>query len=422
MRRGIGTQVDHIQTMLDMAIEIHLVTSDTTGMDGDPRYASVISMPQHTSIREFVNTAVRVAREKNASAVITFNETEIEIAETASAELGVKSARVDAAYISRDKLRQREFLRDNDIPSVWFHPVRDVAGALAAAAEKGYPLILKPTRAAASEYVELVKDESRLTAAVTQIEKMIEEKRGYYYDEVLPEHWAVLEEFLPGQEVTMDGVVLDGRFILGGVHNKMDTQGPFFEEDLYTLPFSHPEREAELSDIAQQIVTALGMNTCLFNAELRQDAAGTYRIVEFSVRMSGGHPYRHIRDVYAIDLVRMYLRAMCGDPVPDIVEQENKRQEPRMTVCAKVIYAEGKVLRNSTGEALHSPYFRVYYPVAKPGAEVHSGTRGVDYTGLLSIWMPWQPGQDPAVAHEMACEVAAKLDVVVDGRISPLKA
>jgi biotin carboxylase len=410
----MGTQIDHVQTLLDLAVETHLVTAETTKMDGNPRFASVQSLPMLTSIEEFTSVAVKTAREHGAAAVITFNETEIEIVEAANAELGVPWARPEAASVCRDKLRQRQFLRDHGVPSVWFHPVHDVGMALAAAKEHGLPLVVKPTRAAASEYVELVRDPDRLAASLSQIQAMIEEKRGYYYDTVVPAHWALIEEFLPGQEVTLDGVVLDGEFILGGVHSKMDSQGPFFDEDLYTLPFSHPEHEEELAGIARQIVAALGVTTCLFNAELRQDAQGRYRVVEFSIRMSGGHPYRHIKDVYSIDLVRMYVRAVCGDPVADILRQENKRHEPRMTVCAKVVYAQGRIVRNSVGEALHSPYFRVYYPVAAPGSLVRSGTKGFDYTGLLSVWMPWQPGQSPEVVHSVAKELATKLDFEVE--------
>jgi hypothetical protein len=237
-------------------------------------------------------------------------------------------------------------------------------------------------------------------------------KRYYYYDRIA-EDWALLEEFLPGQEVTVDGVVLDGQFILGGVHNKLESPGPSFEEDFYTLPFSNPEREGELVEIASQIISSLGMNLCLFNAELRADATGKYRVVEFSIRSSGGLPYRHIRDVYSIDMVRMFLRAACGEPVADILQQENRRREPRMTVCAKVVYANGRVVRNSVGEAVHSPYFRVYFALAKPGTDVVADARGIDFTGLLSVWMPWRPGQDPAIVHAVALDLASKLDVEV---------
>jgi hypothetical protein len=266
----------------------------------------------------------------------------------------------------------------------------------------------------ASEYVQLVSDVDGLRAALSEIERMIAARRGFYYDGV-SENWALLEEYLPGQEVTLDGVVLDGKFLLGGVHNKRHSAGPFFDEDLYTLPFSNPEREEELAAIASQIVTGLGMRLCLFNAELRAGVDGRYRVIEFSIRGSGGHPYRHIKDVYSIDTVRMFLRAACGEPVADILAQENERSQPRMTVCAKVVYANGHVVRNSVGDAIHSPNFRAYFAMARPGTDVVAGARGIEYTGLLSVWMPWRPGQSPSIVHGVATELATKLDLEVRG-------
>ncbi|MBO4210566.1 ATP-grasp domain-containing protein [Micromonospora echinofusca] len=412
MRARFVSLVDHIQAMLDLAIDIHVVTVDSEPVGQDPRFASVRQLPVDTSHEQFVETCVQVAQERGASAVFTFLEIDIEIAEAANARLGNKWGSVAAARICRDKMRQRMFLREHGIPSVWFHPVGDIEAAVTAAKEQGFPLIVKPTRAAASEYVELVHDETRLRAALAGIQDMIARKRGFYYDSEA-DNWALLEEYLPGQEVTLDGVVLDGRFVLGGVHNKRESSGPFFEEDFYTLPFSNPEREDELVGIATQIVDHLDIQLCLFNAELREGADGRYRLVEFSIRGSGGHPYRHIKDVYSIDLVRMYLRAACGEPVEEILAQENQRSEPRMTVCAKVVYANGLVVRNSVGEAIHSPYFRVYFPVARPGTNVVADERGIEFTGLLSVWMPWEPGQDPARVHRVAEELAGKLDVEI---------
>ncbi|WP_165945733.1 ATP-grasp domain-containing protein [Micromonospora sp. KC606] len=412
MRARLIGLVDHMQAMLDLGVDIHLITVEAPHVSIDPRFASVTQLPRQAPQEEFVAAAVLVAKEQGAAAVITFVEMDIEIAETANAAMGNTWAAVEAAHICRDKLRQRTFLAEHGIPTVWFHPVSDIDTAVAAAAARGLPLILKPTRAAASEYVELIDNPDRLRAALRQIQDVVRDRRAFYYDNA-ERDWALLEEYLPGQEVTLDGVVLDGEFILGGVHNKRHSTGPYFDEDLYTLPFDKPEHEAELVDIATRIVRGLGMRLCMFNAELRADADGRYRVIEFSIRVSGGHPYRHIKDVYSIDLVRMFVRAACGESVADILVQENHRRPPRMTVCAKVIYANGHVVRNSPGEAMHSPYFRVYFPTARPGTEVVAGARGFDYTGLLSVWMPWQPGQDPAVVHAVATDLATKLDFEV---------
>jgi hypothetical protein len=114
-------------------------------------------------------------------------------------------------------------------------------------------------------------------------------------------------------------------------------------------------------------------------------------------------------------MVRLFLRAACGDPVADILAQENRRSAPRMTVCAKVVYANGHVVRNSVGDAIHSPYFRTYFAMAKPGTDVVAGARGIEFTGLLSVWMPWRPGQSPSIVHAVATDLATKLDVEVRG-------
>ncbi|MCX4746931.1 ATP-grasp domain-containing protein [Kitasatospora sp. NBC_01287] len=412
LRKGFTSLGDHLQTLLDLAVRVHLVTVESPTIADDPRFTSVVQLPESASHREFVDAAVGRARETGAAAVFTLLETDIEIAETANAEFGNGWATPEAAFVCRDKFRQREFLRQHGIPSVWYHPVTDIDKAVEVAAERGFPLILKPTRAAASEFVELVQDADRLRVALDRIKAMIDDNYGFYY-EGEPTEWALLEEYLPGQEVTLDGVVVGGRFILGGVHNKLESSGPYFLEDLYTLPYTNPEREDELADIAARINTGLGTTTCMFNAELRQGADGAFRVVEFSIRVSGGHPYRHIKDVYSIDLLRMFVRAACGEPVDDILAQENRRSEPRMTVCAKVVYSNGTVVRNSVGEAIHSPHFRVYFATAKPGRVVAAGTQGFDATGLLSVWMPWQPGQDPSVVHNVAKELAQQLDIDV---------
>lgn len=414
LRRGLATSADHIQALLDLGMRIHFVTVETEDVETDPRFSSVILLPEEASHDECVRSVVELAREKSAAAVVTFIETDIIVVETAKQRLGM-TATPEAARICRDKLRQRLFLEEHGIPTVWFSRINDVDGALEAAGRRGLPLIVKPTRASGSENVELVATRDRLRQVLEGIRNLAGGRRGfysYYYDDA-HEHWAIMEDYLPGREVTLDGVVLDGEFVAGGVHDKLHSSGPFFEEDLYTLPFATPEREDELVGIARRIVQNIGVSTCLFNAELREDADGRFRVVEFSIRVSGGHVYRQIRDVYSIDLVRMFARRARGEPTEAILAQETRRRDPRMAVCAKVIYADGEVSRNSVGAALHSPNFRAYYPVAKPGARVAAAPRGFDVTGLLSVWAPWRPGQDPSCVHSVAHDLAEKLDLEV---------
>jgi len=413
MRKGLRTRVDHIQAMLDLAVDIHLVTQEPEEVAQDPRFASFIRLSRDLRDSEIVAATVQFAQTQGATSVITFNETDITIVGAANAQLGITWDSESAASISRDKALQRSFLQTHAIPSVWYYPVTDISKALDKATEHGFPLIVKPTRAASSLNVELVRDTERLRVALEAIRELADSGRGNYYNGISND-WAVLEEYLPGEEVTLDAIVLNGQFILGGIHNKLTTSGPFFEEDLYTLPFAQPEREQELAQIASAITHHLDINTTLFNVELREDANGNFRVVEFSTRISGGHVYRHIKDVYCIDLVRMFVRAACGESPEHILAQENLKEAPRMTICAKVIYATGRILRNSIGNAIYSPHFRAYYPLAEPGTFVACAPHGFDMTGLLSIWAPWQPGQKPSEVHTIAYKLAEELDIALE--------
>ena len=60
-----------------------------------------------------------------------------------------------------------------------------------------------------------------------------------------------------------------------------------------------------------------------------------------------------------------------------------------MTTCNKVIFGTGIVVRNGAGETVHSPYFRAYYPMARPGEQVAAAPVGFDTVGTLSVRMRW---------------------------------
>jgi carbamoylphosphate synthase large subunit len=406
-RRLFPRSVDHVQALLDLGFEIHLVTSSGDAVPGDPRFASTTALADGLGRADVTRIVAETAR-RLGTVVITFTELDIVIAGEANELLGVPWARPEADRIGRDKRRQRKFLLENGIPSVWHFPVYDVGAAAAAARDHGFPVIVKPTRAASSIGVQLVEDEASLAAALASLRGIAAAGVSGFADGSSGA-WALIEEFVPGREVTLDGVVLGGEFILGAIHDKLLTAGPFFEEDLYTLPFSAPEREQELAGIATQIVKCLGLDLALFNAELREDSHGNFRVVEFSPRISGGHVYRNIRDVYGIDLVKAFTTAACRDARA----RPPERLTPRMATCAKLLYADGRVRRNSVGNAIFSPNFRAYYPMARPGEVIACAPRGFDILGALSVWLPWWPGQVPSRAHRVALNVAAELDVVV---------
>lgn len=411
MRKAYGWHADHIATLRGLGVPLHLLT-EVPDAERDGRFASVTTIPHAQPPETTVEQAVDLARRLGADHAITFAETDIAVTSRVNEELGRPWARPEADAIARDKRRQRELLSAHGIPTVRFAALATIDQGLRAAAEFPYPFIVKPTHAASSRGVALVRSPVELERELRVVHALAQSSAGNYFTG-REATFALLEEFLPGEEVVVDGIVLFGRFHLAGVTNKMHMPGPYFEEDYYTLPHRDPARDREFADVAAAIASALGVEHCLFNVELRQDALGRFRVVEFSTRMSGGQNYRNLREAYGIDLVRLYAKALsgCGDEA--VWAGEAPRLAPRRATCIKYAYRTGIVLRNTPGEVALSPHFESYIAVAKPGDRLARAPVRYDIAGSLSVATAYREPADVDRVEAIAAELDRRLDVLV---------
>jgi biotin carboxylase len=420
MRNTYGWNGDHIEALHRLGVEIHMATQ-VPGSELDSRFSTVTRIEPEMDLDTVVTHLVDAARSLGLGMAITFYEADLILTALVNNKLGDHSwVNLEADTISRDKRLQREFLARHGIPGARFAPVAaedEVGSELLAAAGFGYPVIVKPTYMSASIGVGLAVDETELRAMLAGIAGLAGRWEPYFLaDPRRP--LALIEEFLPGKEVTVDGVVLFGRFHLAGVTNKMQMPGPYFEEDYYTLPFRTPAEEPELIELVQAIVDGLGVHHCLFNAEFRQDSAGRYHVIEFSTRLSGGQNYRCLREVYSMDPVRLYLKAVLAGTDPALEEGvlagEPPRQPQRVATCIKYAYRTGILMRNNAGEAMHSPYYRSYLTAAKPGAILRKPPEGwYEFAGSLAVAAPYREPADLDRIERIADDLDSRLDIVV---------
>lgn len=419
MRNTYGWNGDHIETMLRLGIEIHIATMVAEARE-DARFTSVVPIPPELGLAETADYLLAQMKRLGLDTALTFYEADLVLTAMINTRLGIGWANVEADSISRDKRLQREFLARHCIPSARFAPVASadpIGSGVAAAASFAYPVIVKPTYLSASIGVTLARDETELRAALAEVAALAATWQGYFLADMAPPI-ALIEEFLPGTEVTLDGVALFGKFHTAGVTNKMQMPGPYFDEDFYTLPFRTPEEEPELAAHGQAIIDGLGVKHCLFNAEFRKDADGRHRVIEFSTRLSGGQNYRCLRDVYGLDAVRLYLKAVLAGDEPGAEERvwsgELRRQEPRMATCIKYAYRTGMLMRNNAGDVALSHYFRSYLTAARPGARLRSAPEGwYEFCGSLAIAAPYREPADIDRIEHIAAELDRQLDIVV---------
>src|SRR6202022_2255093 len=150
-----------------------------------------------------------------------------------------------------------------------------------------YPCVLKPLSLAASRGVIRADNPRQFAEAFRTITAILGEAD---LDPADPGASQVLvEEFIPGREVALEGLLIDGALTTLALFDKPDPlDGPYFEETIYVTPSRLPLAAQELISIAaQRAAAALGLRSGPVHAELRLNERGAW-IVEIAARSIGG--------------------------------------------------------------------------------------------------------------------------------------
>jgi hypothetical protein len=124
----------------------------------------------------------------------------------------------------------------------------------------------------------------------------------------------LVENYLPGAEVALEGIVDAGRLITLALFDKPDPlEGPFFEESIYVTPSRLPASlESAAVDEAAKVIEALGLGPGPVHVELRVHETKPTAI-EIAPRSIGGLCSRALRFTGGQSLEMMLLRAALGD-------------------------------------------------------------------------------------------------------------
>jgi len=150
-----------------------------------------------------------------------------------------------------------------------------------------YPCVLKPLSLAASRGVIRADNPRQFVDAFGEIVSILGEAD---LDPADPgANQVLVEEFIPGREVALEGLLIDGALTTLALFDKPDPlDGPYFEETIYVTPSRLPSAaQALISDAAQRAAAALGLRNGPVHAELRLNERGAW-IVEVAARSIGG--------------------------------------------------------------------------------------------------------------------------------------
>jgi biotin carboxylase len=251
-------------------------------------------------------------------AVVGMDDDTAVLAATIAPALGLPANPVPATEAARDKHRQRELFAAAGIPIPAFtrHRLSDDPQQIAGRAP--YPCVLKPLRLAASRGVIRADNPEQFVSARARLAAILAQPDAAACGE--PAQHYLVEEFIPGVEVAVEGLVENGRLHVLALFDKPDPlDGPYFEETIYVTPTqASADVRAAIEDCTARAVRALGIERGPVHAEVRWNQKGAW-LIEIAARPIGGRCSAVLRfGPDRISLEELLLRRALDLSVPSL--------------------------------------------------------------------------------------------------------
>ncbi len=224
----------------------------------------------------------------------------------ATKALGLPGISMETAIKATDKAAMIQAFKNNDVEHPWFYIVDNLAAFESVKGEITYPCIVKPTDNSGSRGVVLVQSESELLEAY---QYSAGESRGGA---------VIIEEYLQGQEVSVEIIVLQGVPHVLQVTDKITTGAPHFVEMGHTQPSRLPFDDVQaIKDLACRAVCAIGITNGPAHVEIMLTKNGP-KMIELGARMGGDCITTHLVPLSTgVSMIDATLQIAC-DEVPDI--------------------------------------------------------------------------------------------------------
>ena len=266
------------------------------------------------------------ARQHPLGGVAAVDDDTAVVAAAIAGALGVRGNSLAAAHAARDKYRQRTLLAAAGVPVPRFalHSLDDDPTRVAQRAP--FPCVLKPLRLSASRGVIRADTPEQFVAAFGRVKRILEDlftprppqgaRSGGQRGE---ERSLLVEEFVPGDEYALEGLLEGGQLRVLALFDKPDPlDGPYFEETIYVTPSRLPERaQHAIAACAQHAATALDLREGPVHAELRYNDCGPW-LIELAARPIGGRCSAALRFGSGASLEEIVIRHALGMRLPTL--------------------------------------------------------------------------------------------------------
>jgi biotin carboxylase len=366
---------DFVRAAEGLGVDLIVASENPPPFDMGDRYLHVDCSDPDVA----AEAIVRIGDYAPIDGVVAADDAGVVAAAIAGRKLGVRANEPEAAAATRDKGRQRALLRAAEVPQPKFDTISPGEDGVQAAAGIGYPLVIKPVDRAAGQGVMRVDKASDLPTAMSRARSIAGDAAPL-----------LVEEFMPGEEVALEGLVRDGELTTLALFDKPDAmEGPFFPETILVTPSRLEEKaQAECRRVAAAALVAIGISHGPVHVEMKVEA-NLVRVIEVAARSIGGLCSRSLNfGLLGTTLETLIIRNAIGMEKPEL------RREPIASGVLMIPIPRPGTLAGIDGldRVRELDHISAIDITATPGSQVQPPPEGDRYLGFVFAKGPDREG------------------------------
>jgi len=347
--------------------------------------------------------AVAFARHHPIDAVIGVDDVTAVAAAAVAEAVGLPHNSVASVTAARNKRQMRELLSGQGIPVPHYKVFPLDGNAKEFAKQIVYPCVVKPLILSASCGVIRANDEEEFSGAFRRVGTLLTNLGLVARDEQA--RWILVEDFVPGIEVALEGLLTNGTLQPLAMFDKPDPlNGPFFEETIYVTPSRLPsDVQQDIIACADRTAQALGLREGPVHGEFRVNEHGVW-VIEMAARSIGGRCSRTLDFASGMSLEELILRHALRMPLPPLTRQK----QPAGVMMLPIPYGGRLFEVRGQAEARAVPGVEELTITAEPGDELVPLPEGTRYLGFLLA-----RGETPEEVERSLRDAHRRLTVVI---------
>ncbi len=386
----LGTKFDQpdlVETVVGLGIDVVLAQPPARLTPADLAVAPAILGLDYAAA-PFADVVRALHAHRPFDAVVSLTEPGLIPAAEINDLLGLRGTPARTARLLKDKAAMRARLDETGTGAVAWRACAGDDDVRRAVAEIGFPCIVKPVDGVSSIGIVRLEDQAGLEPGLARLRE-------------LGVKGTIVEEYLDGEEVSVEAFSFAGKHVVVAVTEKLI--GANFVELGHVVPGRlTPERVDAAAEATARFLDAIGLTDGPSHTELKLTGRGP-RIIESHNRVGGDSINLLVRAAYGVDLVELTYRWAVGLCEP-------LAQRPPAIGGAAIQFstaAPGRIAAIDGFERVAAePDVLAAAPYHRVGAVLGALTSSYDRTGFVAVRAA---DADAAVAR--AAELAASLRV-----------